>query len=208
MARKKNIRTLYTALAVLAVLLVVIGGIALAKHGSQKKADPYKTPETSSSSTQTPADQSSSGTTPQPGANADSPETAPKAGGSDNSAQPLDPRMVATIDITPLGITVSYVKGVGAFQYQVARTTNGTRYVEFSNPDLAGTKCTNDRGAFASILVNPGENDKTTLADTVEADGVTYGLSLEPLTCTGQPETVQSYQESFSKAFSLLTTDK
>lgn len=179
-----------------AILLVII--IAVIVNGSgQKKTDPYIT--------NSPSNQNSGSTTNDSASN-----NSPTTNTSDTSKQPdtpdstVDPQKVATIDITQLGITVSYVKGVGGFQYQVLRTPNGTQYVEFSSTDLVGTKCTDDNGAFASILVNPGNTESSTLTKTVKVDGDTYGLSLADGTCTSNSDKLKAYQQSFSDAFSLL----
>lgn len=102
-------------------------------------------------------------------------------------------------------ITVSYVKGVGAFEYQVLRTPSGTQYVEFRSTDLVGTKCTDDAGAFASIIQNPSSTDNTSsVSQTVELESTKYGLALSGTNCTPNVELLQQYQQSFSKGFSLL----
>lgn len=187
-------RTLVTTLSVLAVLLLVIGGIALIRLGAKK--DPYTQPETSntnesSQTIQTPDETSSAGSTDAPNAQ------------SDNQAT-LDPATVSTVDIAPMSITVSYVKGVGAFEYEVLRAQNGTRYVEFRSSSLVGTKCTNDMGTFASIIANPSDAESAALSSTTTVDGVKYGLSLADATCTSDSAALQKYQQSFSTAFSLL----
>lgn len=198
MVQKKGKRTLIAALAVLVALLLVIGAVALIKVASQNKADPY------AKQTTTSEDEPSNDSAPKDSDQGVEPENPDKANDATSSQPALDPSTVSTIDIAPMGITVSYVKGVGRFEYQVLRTTNGTRYVEFSSSDLVGTKCTNDIGTFASILASPEENDSTTLAKTTNVDGTTYGISLESSTCTANAEKLQAYQKSFSDAFGLL----
>jgi cytoskeletal protein RodZ len=197
MAQKKSRKKLYTALIVLAILLVVIGVIALVRGiAGNGKNDPYKqtttqqTPDTSSNSqpSTTPDDNGKNSPTTQPST------TTPK----------IDPSTADTIDIPPMNITVSYVKGVGGFEYEVLRTANGTQYVEFRSTDLVGTKCTNDQGAFASILASPTDDESSTLSQKIEVGGTTYGLSLAGSNCTSNPDLLAKYQKSFSDAFTLL----
>jgi len=195
MVQKKGSRKkLYTAGAVLAVLLLFIGAIAVVKAVSHNKADPYATETPATAPDDSPDPSSPKVTTPQdtttPGETSDDPV--------------IDPATVNTIDIPPMSITVSYVKGIGGFQYQVHRTANGTQYVEFSSSDLAGTKCTNDIGVFASILESPEDDDSSALAKTTTVEGTKYGLSLADSTCTSNAQKLQAYQKSFSDAFSLL----
>jgi hypothetical protein len=101
-------------------------------------------------------------------------------------------------------ITVSYVKVNAGFEYYVMRTASGTQYVEFSSPELVGTKCTDDKGVFASIIESPSTNESTTLSKTTTVDDTKYGLSLADATCTKDPELLKQFQSSFSDAFSLL----
>lgn len=196
--KKGKKRTLITALAVLIVLLVAIGTIAIIRTMNPKEADPYTQQETSSTSTDTP-DDSVSTQTPE-----ETEATTPADSSGTTTEPALDPATVSTIDIEPMAISVSYVKGAGGFEYEVLRTANGTRYVEFRSSSLAGTKCTNDVGAFASILADPDSNESTTLSKTTTVDGTKYGLSLESSTCTSDAKKLQSYQKSFGDAFSLL----
>jgi cytoskeletal protein RodZ len=192
MGKNTGKRTLVTTLSVLAVLLLVIGAIALFRLNA--KPDPYvaqdeKTSDDTSQTTQTPDDSSSSdtATTPQP-----------------ETSQTIDPATTSTIDIVPMAITVSYTKGVGPFEYAVLRAQNGTRYVEFRSTNLVGSKCTNDEGTFASIIADPTEAESTALSKTTTVDGVKYGLSLADATCTSDSAALQKYQQSFSDAFTLL----
>ncbi len=183
------------------VIILVIIVAVLINSASQKKTDPYIA--------NTSSNQNSDSTT-KDGASTNTNDTATDPSGSssqessNNSSTPVDPQKVATIDVTPLSLTVSYIKGVGGFEYQVLRTPGGTKYVEFKSSDLIGTKCTDDSGTFASILVNPGSAESATLAKTVKVDGDTYGLSLADGTCTSSPDKLKAYQQSFSDAFSLL----
>lgn len=196
MGRKISQRTKVIAGSIAIVLLAVLLTVVLVSALKPKEHDPYKqdTPKSqdvSSDKTEdkTPADTQNSDT--------DKKDTL-------EAPAMLDPATVNTLDITPLGITVSYVKGIGGFEYEVLRTKNGTQYVEFRSESLIGTKCTDDRGAFASILVDPKEAEAATLAKTVTVDGTKYGLSLPTSGCTSNPDELKTYQASFSDAFTML----
>ncbi|OYW86515.1 hypothetical protein B7Z17_00215 [Candidatus Saccharibacteria bacterium 32-49-10] len=123
---------------------------------------------------------------------------------TDSQASAVDSADVGTIDIEPMGIVVAYKKGVPGFGYEVKRTQSGTEYVEFSNEDLAGTKCTDDTGVFASILRQPSTDERATLERTVDVDDEIYGLSLPEATCTSDADLFGQYQASFRDGFSLL----
>lgn len=116
----------------------------------------------------------------------------------------VTPEDVSTIDIEPMGITVSYLKGVGGFSFEVLRSASGTQYVEFRNEALIGTKCTDDQGVFAAIIAKPSASEQETIDETTEVEGVTYGLSLSANTCTGDSALLAEYQEAFSEPFPLL----
>lgn len=192
MGKNTGKRTLVTTLSVLAVLLLVIGAIALFRLNA--KHDPYvetPAPSDTSETTKTSDDASSSDSTSSTTTQTDTQST-------------IDPTTVSTIDVPQMEITVSYVKGVGAFEYAVKRAQNGTRYVEFSSASLVSGKCTNDNGIFASILANPTDAESATLSKTTDVDGMKYGLSLADATCTNDAAALQKYQQSFSDGFSLL----
>ncbi len=199
MAQHNKKRQLIITTSVTAgLLLLVIGGIVVAQSlAGRDKADPYKqqnientrTDETSSAVTETDEDIAAENSTPDT---------------STEQAPALDPATVATIDITQLGITVSYVKGVGGFEYVVKRTPGGSQYVEFRNESLKGTKCTDDQGAFASIIENPTSSDAATLTEKKTVGSTEYGLSLAADSCTSNTELLKRYQDSFKSAFSLL----
>jgi cytoskeletal protein RodZ len=172
--------------------LIIIGGIVAVVAVNSNKDDPYVQPEPASSNTEDKTDAKT--TTPEP--------TKPTTDETDSTA--IDPATVSTIDVTPMELTVSYVKGAGAFEYEVLRTPSGAKYVEFRSAELAGTKCTNDQGAFASILANPDNTESATLTKTTTIDDTKYGLSLASDSCTSNPEALKAYQKSFSDAFSLL----
>lgn len=127
-------------------------------------------------------------------------ETVPKAKPS------VNPDQTSSIDIEPMGITVYYVRGIPGFEFVVEKTANGTEYVQFSSPDLRGTKCTDDEGAFASIILNPSATEAQTLTSTTTVGDNTYGLSLADATCTSDQALLQQYQDSFTRAFSLLSS--
>lgn len=187
MAKKRSRKALFTALAVLAVLLVVITVVALMKAHSN--TTPPITNDTSKTQSPAPSDTNKSTTTPP----------------SQDTTQPaIDPAKVTTVDIQPMSITVSYMKGIGGFDYAVQRTPSGTQYVQFSSSKLVGTKCTNDEGVFASILENPTTDETSTVAKTTVVDGTTYGLSLADTSCTSDTALLQQYQDAFSQPFSLL----
>lgn len=179
------------------VLLLLIGIFALARALNPGGDDPYK-------------QEASSQTVPEPEANAsdttqsesDEPDVTQNDEAETESS--VDPSTVSTLPIEPLGITVSYVSGVGGFEYVVQRTASGTQYVQFRSSELAGTKCTDDTGAFASILQSPSNNEQSTISETKTVEGKQYGLSLADATCTSNPELLRRYQASFRDAFSLL----
>lgn len=197
MARGKKKRSLIIAITVLAVLLVAIGIIAIVNGMKGKEKDPFVQKEQSTSST---SDTNKSENT-KPAEN----DTSKNGGSSkDADAESLDPSTLATITIEPMNLVVSYVKGAGGFSYEVNRTADGRRFVAFSSESLAGTKCTDDAGVFVSILESPNENEKATISKTTVVDGKTYGLSVASNTCTSDSTALQKYQDSFSKAFTLL----
>ena len=196
--RNKKIAIISGSIAIVALIAGLVIGYFIFQ-ASQTEDDPFTESTTSQQSDQdtsseTPVDESP---LPEPESEAESPEPTP--------APQLDPSTVSTVDIEPLGITVSYVKGVPGFSFIVLRTQDGTEYVEFRNDDLAGTICTDDEGAFASIIVGPSEQDVATLAQTVTVDETVYGLSLPSDDCTDNTELFEQYQQSFTDAFSLLT---
>ena len=124
----------------------------------------------------------------------------------DAAATPaVDPATLNSVTIAPLGITVFYSKGVPGFDFVVKRTADQTEYVEFSTAALVGTKCTNDEGAFASIIKNPGESESQTISSTVKVGSDTYGLSLAGSSCTANIELLTQYQTAFTNGFKSLT---
>jgi len=191
MVQKKGRKKLFAALAVIGASLLIVAVVSVVKAMSNN--EPSVPTQTSAQDTPSVSDADESNSTDQPAT------TEPVA------EQPaIDPETVATVAIEPMTITVSYLKGVGGFDYEVLRTGSGTKYVQFSSTKLAGTKCTDDEGQFASIIEKPSKDEATTLAKTTTVDGTEYGLSLADSTCTSDSELLKQYQDAFSGAFSLL----
>ena len=199
MVQKMTKRTRVTLKAVLLVVAALIATILLMQVLSPKEQDPFK----ESNTAQTDAEKKSEPSTP-PQPEKKPSEGEERGGAFDPNANPLDPANLTTIDVPGLNVTVTYVRGIGGFEYEIMRTPNGTQYVEFRSASLVGTKCTNDKGAFASILANPQSAEQATLAKTVKVDGALYGLSLPTASCTSNEQGLAAYQQSFSDAFSLL----
>jgi hypothetical protein len=188
MSRFLSKRGLIVAIIVLAVTLVAVGAIVLAKKPSQPST--VTTPDTSKqttpskdTTTETDATESNSSTTP---------------------ASSVDPQTLTSVDITPLSVTVFYSKGTPGFEFTVLKTANKTQYVQFTSSDLVGTKCTNDQGAFASIIKNPSADEMQTTSQTVKVGSDTYGLSLASTGCTGNTDLLTEYQTGFKNGFSNL----
>lgn len=120
-------------------------------------------------------------------------------------ASSIDPATVSTVAIEQLGVSVSYVKGLSGFSYSINQSTEGTQYAAFSSDQLAGTKCTDDVGVFATIVKNPqSQEDQTTLSARKTVNGTLYGLSLPSATCTSDSALFSQYQASFKDAFGLI----
>ncbi len=197
MVKNKGKRSLIIALSIAGVLLVAIIAVVVINAMNSSSDDPYvqnsdKT-NTSNQSTATPDEDNSK----------DEPAATDKPTTTDNQTT-VDPATLTTVDIAPMSISVSYVKGVGGFEYEVLRAQNGTRYVQFSSAELVGTKCTNDTGVFASILASPTDAEASTLAKLIKVDDTSYGLSLADATCTADSTKLQKYQQSFSDGFAAL----
>ncbi len=190
-------RKLVTTIVVIVALILVVVTIAIANSIANKN-DPYlqsKTEETSDT-TKDAAEESTDTT--------DSENSSSIAETTSEPKSTIDPETLTTVNIEPMSLTVSYVKGVGGFEYSVMRRPNGTQYVEFYSSELAGTKCTGDQGAFASILEAPSSDEASTLSKKTTIGTTTYGLSLSATSCTGNPDLLAQYQKSFSDAFTLL----
>lgn len=203
MVRKKDRRKLIIAAAVIGVIVIAIATAALIKAFSPEKSNPYvvndESSQTSSTSDESTNDSNST--------NNETPAT-PNGDGTtteDAEDQPApDPATVSTIDIEPMKLAVSYVKGAGGFEYEVLRTPNGSQYVEFRSAELVGTKCTDDQGTFVSILENPSTGEGSSITKSTTVDGTKYGLSLAAANCTSDAAKLQKYQKSFNDAFGLL----
>lgn len=183
---------LYSIIAA-AVLLVGVVVLSLSLKGDS--ADNKTTQEESSKQQSHPEDEQSN----QSSLDDDTDKPA-----EDGPVTDIDPALIGSTDIAPAGLTVSYMKGVGGFEYEVLRAEGGRKYIELRNSELIGSKCDNDAGAFASIIETPSESEQGTLAKTTVVDGVKYGLSLALPTCTNNESLLKSYQDAFSKPFSLL----
>lgn len=120
-------------------------------------------------------------------------------------ASSIDPATVSTVAIEQLGVSVAYIKGLSGFSYSINQSTDGTQYAAFSSDQLAGTKCTDDVGVFATIVKNPqSQEDQTTLSARKTVNGTLYGLSLPSATCTSDSALFSQYQASFKDAFGLI----
>ncbi|MFZ1301962.1 MAG: hypothetical protein WAQ27_05335 [Candidatus Microsaccharimonas sp.] len=191
MVKKRGAKKLFVALAILVAVLLVVAVIVIIKLSAQSsETSTNKTPtkDTPAISDEAPSTDKATDETP-------AADTAPAA---------IDPASVLTVDIEPMSLAVSYMKGIGGFEYGVLRTPSGTKYVQFSSTKLIGTKCTNDEGIFASIIDSPTADETSTLAKTTVVDGKTYGLSLADPTCTSDAGLLKQYQDAFSEPFSLL----
>jgi len=195
MVKNKGKRSLIIAISIAGILLIaIIVAIVLRSLGASS-SDPYVenggTTNTTEQSTATPDENNASDSTV-PETETTTPEST------------VDPATLTFVDIVPMSISVGYVKGVGGFEYEILRAQNGTRYVQFSSPELVGTKCTNDAGVFASVLASPTEAESSTLAKTVKVEDITYGLSLAGSTCASDTAKLQQYQKAFRDGFSSL----
>ena len=185
--RKKLIITII----VLAAMLVLIAvGVALLLRPN-KLPSQVSAPNTSK---QTAPNKDTTNVTPSDAATISTSSTGPAA----------DPQSLKSIDIQPLAITVFYSKGTPGFEYSVLKTADKTQYVQFTSPNLVGTKCTNDQGAFASIIKNPSSNETQTVNQIVKVGSDTYGLSIASAGCTGNSDLLTLYQTGFKNGFSNL----
>lgn len=133
------------------------------------------------------------------------PEDTPVEQTSDDISPDVDPATLNSIDIEPLAITVFYTKGTPGFDFAVKRAADRTQYVEFSSPNLVGTKCTNDEGVFASIIKNSTSSEDENAGTTKQKVGNdTYELALVGPDCTSDVELLKEYQSGFSNGFSQL----
>lgn len=195
----KNSKKQLAIVGIVALLVLGAGVTIFALSNNAAKKDPYAAKDSTAKITNDQTSNSSNDDSSQGGAQQ------PKNSDTKTDTQSnLDPATVSTIDIAQLNITVSYVKGIKGFSYEIQRAPKGSQYVEFYTDALKGTKCSDDDGQFASILVNPDSNEKATVTKTTVIDGTSYGLSLSTPNCTSNPDLLAQYQKSFSDAFSLL----
>jgi cytoskeletal protein RodZ len=181
---------LIVTIVVLGVTLLVVGGIVFWQNTHRTTVETTNEPETSQ--TDTTKEDTPAATTP---TDTDKTSTTPA----------VDPSTLKTIDIDPLGIAVSYTKGIPGFEFAVKRAADKSEYVQFSAPELVGTKCTNDEGSFASIIKNVSSSeDSSTISQKVTVAGTTYGLSLASVDCTSDVALLKQYQSAFSNGFSQL----
>jgi hypothetical protein len=180
--RKRLITTI-----VLVLIALIVWGIVIWQNVDRPA------PATADSSTET--------TQPEDTPLEETPETDP----GETPPATVDPSTLSSIDIEPLEITVFYTKGTGGFEFEVLRASDGTRYVEFSNSELVGTKCSDDNGVFATVIESPAAPEDTSIiSETVVVDGTTYGLSLATDTCTANADLLKTYQSGFMNGFSQL----
>jgi cytoskeletal protein RodZ len=191
-SNKSRIRMIIILCAV-----VLIGAIATIFIVRQNSTNETTTNKTETAGTAEPAPDDTDATVDAP-----TDTTSP----AESETPTVDPATLSSIDIEPLGITVAYTKGVPGFDFNVKRTASSTQYVEFSSTELAGTKCTDDEGLFASIIKNPSTNEDQTVSQTVTVGSDTYGLSLSAKGCTTNPALLEEYQSAFKNGFPSLKT--
>lgn len=191
MVQRKNRKTLFTVISVLIALVLIIGIVVFVRALSNNPA-PVSNEPTQVNQPEVPAESESSDT---------STDAVPEDTTNETA---IDPQQVSTVGIEPMAISVSYMKGSGGFEYEVMRNPNGTQYVQFSAPALAGTRCTDDAGVFASIIENPTADEGATLTKKTTVDGTVYGLSLADESCTNDDALLKQYQDAFSAPFTLL----
>ena len=192
MAQSRAKQTVITAAIVLVILFAVIAAMLFIRSqtSSQGSTD-VETINVETEQTVEVEDEDTSATTPIP----DEEEPVAKP----------DAANFTTIAIDPLAINIYYTKGTGPFEFAVLRTPGGTRFVEFRAPSLIGTKCTDDLGAFASIIEDPKESDSTTLAESIQVGANSYGLSLATDACTSDAGLLSKYQSAFRDGLPLLS---
>lgn len=191
MTKAQSKKGLITTIVILGLTLLIVGGILIWQN---QNSNNNTAPADDSSETTQPADEEVMTTD-------DTPSDVP----NDSEIPTVDPSTLDSIDIEPLSIAVLYTKGTGGFEFEVLRASDGTRYVEFSNSALVGTKCSDDNGVFATIIESPASpEDSSLISETVVVDGTTYGLSLATDTCTANPDLLKDYQSGFINGFSQL----
>jgi hypothetical protein len=188
MAKRQSKSGLIITIIALGLTLVIVGTIAFLQNLNRPTATDLPV-STETTETETPAETT----------------TDEESTTEETTAPVVDPATLTSIDIEPMAITVFYTKGTPGFEFAVKRTADRTEYVEFSSPDLVGTKCTNDGGVFASIIKNPAASeDQTTLSQKVTVGSDIYGLSLAGENCTSNTDLLEEYQTAFTNGFSQL----
>lgn len=188
MAKRQSKTGLIITIVALALTVIIVGTIAILQNMNQPVAtnQPETVVDTSNEETSTP-DEVEEEETP-------------------NVTTPaVDPASLNSIDIEPLAITVFYTKGTPGFDFAVERAADSTQYVEFSSPNLVGTKCTDDEGVFVSIIKNPvSSDDQSIYSQKVTVGSDVYALSLAGKNCTSDEVLLVEYQTAFSNGFGQL----
>lgn len=183
---KKQIIIITVSIVTVLLIAAVVWAIIAAQQ-SESEPDPFLTQTASEESTPEQV------------------EEAPAVSIAEADTPTIDESTVSYVAVEPLAVEVAYVKGVPGFEFSIERTQSGLSYVDFSSPDVAGTKCTDDEGVFASVIENPqSDGDRATVTTTKKVGDTSYGLSLPENTCTDDPELFAQYQQSFKDAFGLL----
>lgn len=189
MEKRKSKTGLIVTIIILGITVLAVGGFALWQNLNKQPA----VDNSAENSNSEPADDTPASDTPS--------DDVP----ADPAVPTVDPSTLSSVNIEPMKIVVYYSKGVGGFDFAVKRTADRTEYVEFSTSALVGTKCTGDEGSIASIIKDPSSpEDKTTISQTKDLNGTTYGLSLTGKNCTGDVALLEKYQTAFSNGFSQL----
>lgn len=196
MTQSKKRRIVGIVIAV--VIVIVLVWILVAVHGEKQSAVVPSNDTSKQQAAKTTDEQTKTNTDAQTGTNSDTTQV--------QSQTPVaDPATLSSVDVAPLGITVSYTKGTPGFEYTVDKTADNTQYVEFTSTDLVGTKCTDDEGLIASIIENPTSTEnQTTISQTIKVGSNTYGLSLASPGCTANTDLLTQYQAGFKDGFSSL----
>jgi len=132
----------------------------------------------------------------------DAPSTA--LASSTSQPTPPDPSTIKQLHIAQLGLVIDYANTLPGMSYSIGKTTAGTTYVQLSNTQLIGDKCTDDDGVFATILKDPTVTDSVTVSMVTKVGDVTYGLALPSGACTGNLALFNQYQASMKQDFSFL----
>lgn len=203
--REINRPGLKIGLAILAVLLLIVFAIAWAKSSNDSTIDNV---DQESSQTTTDDDASDESTvdvedTDNSSVTSDDTDEDASTENTEPAAEP-DSQDFSYIDVEQVSLKVYYRKGIPGFEYRILQTASGTQYIEFMASDLIGTKCTDDQGVFASIMINPSSSDEQTLTATTKVGVDNYGLSLAGSSCTSDTELLAEYQAAFKDGFSSL----